>query len=566
MSAIGIDLGEDSVKIVELVQSKKSIHVQSLYEKKLSPLSSPHDKEIEIIEFLRGIFSEKKHLQHQFIIAIRQDKATVRRKIFPFSDRIKIQKSLSFEMEEDIPFDPDNCLFDYKTVRTIGASSETLSIAIPKTHIEKIINLAKDCGVELKIITLEGFAFSNLIEDWNESPPTSVDQLVQLNSEERVAPSKAADIFLDIGHKKTLLCARIDNRVIFTRSLMWGGDMVIQEIIKRFQLPYSEAQRTLHKSTLHLSKKNLTLEEQNLTTLIEKSIRDMVRDVQMSFLEIESELGAYVTELNFTGGFSQLPNLGAYLTQQLEVPCNAVNLVEGYLPSQLNTNLDHGKIISQFPVAIGIALEAFKKPKNPALQFLKGEFANQNNFLTTFWSHWGQLVQVGAAGLLVLFLWSYFRESFSFDLNEKGSEVLSQQAKTLIKLPKKMANEKGVKKYISQHKKYQQEMKTISQVSTMASALDILKNISESAPNKQQTQIDVVQLSINDDTVKLSGYAHSPREVSLLSTQLMNLSANKKITEEPSTLGVLPQKVAFSFSFKTTRGVEKPEKTDRTAL
>ena len=107
MRSIGIDLGEDSVKIVELLQNKKTVIVQSVFEKKLSSESSPQDRELEAIEFVRSVLARNDFSGARFCMALRQDKVTVRTKTFPFSDRIKIQKSLSFELEEDIPFDPD---------------------------------------------------------------------------------------------------------------------------------------------------------------------------------------------------------------------------------------------------------------------------------------------------------------------------------------------------------------------------------------------------------------------------------------------------------------------------
>ncbi len=557
MKAIGIDLGEDSVKIVELVQNKKNLTIQSIFEKKLSAQSSQHDRDIESIEFLRSLFSKIDPTQVTFVMAIRQEKATIRKKVFPFSDRVKIQKSLSFEMEEDIPFDPDSCIFDFKTIQYIGNSSETLAIAIPKTHIERIISLAKDFGIDLKIVTLEGFAFSNLIEDWWTAPPMSQDSLLNVADGE-IKTQKTSEIFLNIGHKKTLLCAKINNRVVFTRSLMWGADFIIQDLVKRYQLPYVEAQKMLQSTAaLSLNKTQLNFDEANVAALIEKSLRDLVRDLQMSFLEIESELNASIAAVYFTGGFSQLPNLGAYLTQQLEVACNPVNLIGNYITTPINTSIPENKIIAQFGTALGIAIEAFKKPKNPSLQFLKGDFLNQNSFLKAFWNDWGKLLQVSAAALVILFLWAHLRESFTFDLNDKGTEAISSKAKSVAKLPRKQANEKGVKKYITDHKKLDQEMKALNRVANMTSAMDVLKKMSDSSPDKTEIKIDVTHLSIVDDAVKISGYANSPREISLLTTKLTALSSDNKVTAEPTTLSAVADRVAFSLSFKTDRGIVK---------
>ncbi len=213
MRSIGIDLGEDSIKIVELIQNKKSISLNSLYERKLSSASSPQDRELEAIEFVRSVVAQHDFSGARFCMALRQDKVTVRTKTFPFSDRIKIQKSLSFEMEEDIPFDPDHCIFDYKTISYEGNSATVLALAVPKTHIEKALSLAKDFGIELSLLTVEGFAFSNLLESWQDAAPmlqTTASEIEIQNENTSFRARNKIDIILNIGHKKTLVSGLLE--------------------------------------------------------------------------------------------------------------------------------------------------------------------------------------------------------------------------------------------------------------------------------------------------------------------------------------------------------------------
>ena len=338
---------------------------------------------------------------------------------------------------------------------------------------------------------------------------------------------------------------------------MRGADSILQEMLKKYQLPYAEAQKNLKTTaTLYLSKQNKSFEEINLSTTIEHSLREFIRDLQMSFLELQSSTFSKIENVYLTGGFSQLPHLSSFLTQHLEVACNPIQLLNSYLKLEY-PGISNQSIQYQYATAVGIAIEAYKKPKNPSLQFIKGEFLNQNNKFKNLWLDWGQLTQIAIASFIVLFTWGYFREDFSKSLDEKGLEVLKSQAKSVAHLPKKQANENGVIKYIKDHKKRTQEMKLISQIASMNSAMDILKKISEQAPNKEQSKIDLVQFNIKDDLVQISGYANSPREMSLLSERLASLSVNNKITPESTKLSALPNRVAFSFSFKTDRGLVK---------
>ena len=572
MRALGIDIGEDSIKIAEVVQNKKSTYIQAVYEKKLSQQVTPHDREIEAIEYIRQIASTLDFSSARVVMAVKQDKVTVRKKQFPFADRSKILKSLSFEMEEDIPFDPDLCLFDAKIIATEGIAAHVLAVAAPKSHIEKSLSIAKDFGVEPYTLTIDGIAFANLLEAWDQAPPQYATATSPLSFnpdeeapeiEETAGGTKVGSpiqVTLNIGHKRTLLCAQIDGRLVFVRSLMWGADQIIQEFIRKFQLPYLEAQRMLQtEAALLLSKSNQDFETANTASTIEKSMRELVRDLQMSFLELQSEFHGNIQSVYLTGGLSLLPNVGAYLTQHLEVPCNPVSLLDSLIdPNNIQTNnISLDAVKSRFATAVGIAIEAFKKPKNPALQLMKGEFVAENNRLKQFWTDWGLIAKTAAAAVVVFFIWGSFRESMTTTLAEKGDEALTTQAKNVARLPKKQANEKGVKKYISENKKRSQEFKLLTQVASMNSALDVLKKISEVSPDKSQSKIDIMQLQITDDNVKIVGYANSPREVTLMNQRLSTMALNKKVTEETPTLPSQPNRVAFSLSLKTDRGLLK---------
>ncbi|OFZ29801.1 MAG: hypothetical protein A2622_11345 [Bdellovibrionales bacterium RIFCSPHIGHO2_01_FULL_40_29] len=556
MRSIGIDIGEYSIKVVELIQNKKNIAINQVHEKVLNLSGSDQDRELEVIEFIRGLVSSQDFSSTRIIMMVRQDKVTSRHKIFPFSDRLKIQKSLSFEMEEDIPFDTDSCVFESKLIRTQGSAAEILANAVPKKNIERIISLASDFGIELHAVTIEGLAFANLIEHWDQPVPDSPNDFV---AEEIEKPLKKIQIILNIGHKKTLLTAFDNNRLIFTRSLFWGGDQLIQDIIKRYQVPALDAVRTLQtQGQLLLSKKGASFEQSQLSDILSKSLRDLVRDLQMSLLELQSEHHAEVTDIYLTGGTSLIQNLGGFLTQNLEIKCNPIPLLQNYVDSFASLGLDAAQgVDARYNMAVGIALEAYKKPRNPAANLLKGEFAKQNNRLHFLWQQWGSVAQVAAACLFVLFIWSSFRETFSTTLVERGDEVLKAQAKTVARLPRKQLNEAGVKKYIRENKKKASELKLIAQVAQMNSALEILKKVSDSAPGRDRIKIDIMNFQVKDDLVQIIGYATTPQEINLLSQNLKSMTSDGQVTSQPANLSAMPHRTAFHISFKADRGLVK---------
>ncbi len=556
MRSIGLDVGEYSVKIVELNLNKKNIFIHQLQEKILNPNLVGHDKELEVIEFVRAFMATGDYSQSRWVIAVPQDQVTTRFKTFPFSDRLKIQKSLSFEMEEDIPFDTDLCVFDAKMIQTQGLMADVLASAIPKTHVEKILDLAASCGIQPHLVTIEGIAFANLIEQWDSAVP-AINESLQL-TEEKLS-KKNLQVILNIGHKKTLFNAYENGRLIFVRSLYWGSSQLLEEIVKKNQCTLIEAMHVLQtQGMILLTKQGATFDQTQVSNTLSKSLRELVRDLQMTVLELQSEFNAEITQLNFTGGGCLLPNLGGFLTQHLEIVCNPISLLQSYSSSILSfVPAEHAFAVeSRFSTAFGLAIEGFKKPRNPPINLLKGEFAKQNDQFKVFWQVWGSSIQVATAALVVLFVWSFFRESFSFDLMTKGEEAVVSQAKTLARLPKKQANENGIKKYIRDNKKKAADLKMVAQVAQMNSALELLKKVSESAPSKEQVKIDLVSFIVKDDQVQMTGYVGSPRELTSLSKNLESIAMGA-ITSQPATLPTQANKVTFNLSFKTDRGLVK---------
>jgi general secretion pathway protein L len=554
MRSIGLDIGDYSVKIVELIQNKKNIYISQYQEKVLSQNVAKSDKELEVIEFVRSFLSSGDFSQDRWIMALRQSHVTTRFKSFPFSDRLKIQKSLSFEMEEDIPFDTDACVFESKVIQTQGPSADILATAVPKNHVEDLMEIASNFGVEIYAVSIEGLAFANLLENW-ESPPPSTSSNLTLDESQK--PKKNIQIVLNIGHKSTLFTAFENNRLVFTRSLFWGASQLIQEIIKKNSISYVEAIKILQShATILLNKDNASFDQTQISEVITKSVRELARDIQMTMLELQSEFNADITAIHYTGGASLLPNLGAFLTQQLEIACNPIQLLQNYT-GQLSASGDQLTLIeSRFSNAVAIALEGLKKPRNPAINLLKGEFGKQNKGLQTLWQNYGNLMQISAAAVFVLFAWSYFRDTFSTTLHEKGTEAVSEQAKTVARLPKKQANASGVKKYIRENKKKATELKAVSQVAQMNSAMDILKKISEASP-KDQVKVDIVKFIVRDEVVQIIGYANTVQDINALSQSIKSLASDGNVANQPAGLSVMPNRTSFNLSFKTDRGITK---------
>lgn len=551
LKSLGIDIGSSSIKIIEMQSTSKGFQVSHFYEHPLSNMLGS-DQELEVIEFLRN-FTARYDDSTRFIVGLRQDRVAIRNKFFPFNDRLKVFKSLPFELEEDLPFSSENAIYDAKIIRTVGGGAEVLACAAPKTHVQACIQRAQDSGFEPHLVSLEGTALANTFERWNEAPPAQSSAPPTFGDSER--PLRYMQLILNIGHTRTVVSAFEGHSLIGVRSILWGGKNIAEALSKKYEIPYVEALKELQtKAFILTNKQGATFDQVTFSETIGKSVRELARDLQLSILEFKSEFNAQIESIGMTGGASQIQNLGPFLTQILEVPVNRVSPLE-QVPNVMFERTP--QISAKAGVALGLAIEGFKKPRNPPLNFMRGEFARENHQMKMFWEKWGHTFQIAAAALVVLFVYASLRSDFAASLSERTQDVLKSQAKSVANLKGKNASEAGIKKYIRENKKRASDLKTLSSIANMNSALDILKKISDAAPPKTTVNLDVQSLDVLDSRVTLEGYVNSPQELNLLQKSLTNITADGQVKIERSTLGTLPGRKSFAFSFNVDRGIQK---------
>jgi len=550
VKSVGIDIGTSSIKIVEVVSTNKGVTVTQFTEHPLNA-NPAFDPEIEIIEFLRGLTSTYDLATTRFVFGLRQEQVSVRNKIFPFNDRQKILKSLPFELEEDLPFSNETAIFDAKIVRTLGPAAEVLACAAPKTRIAIALERMQDVGIHISILSAEGIAFANCFENWNTPIPALPAAEVDLGG---TPAERKITITVDIGHTRTLVSAFDNNQLIGVRTILWGGKNVADGIARKYEIPYIEALKEMQTKAFILpSKEGASYDQIVFSDTIAQQVRELSRELKITILEFRAEFNGTVQSVGLTGGTSQILNLHAYLTQQLELPVNRTSVLTNF--AQLTFERT-SRIDSVIGIALGLAVEGLKKPRNPALNFMKGEFAQENTFYRAFWDRWGTTVQIAGSALLVFFVYSMIRESVAVNLADRSNETLKAQAKAVAKLPSKSQNEAGVKKYIRDQKKRAAEMKTLSSLAKMNSALDVMKKVNDAIPAKPTVVVDVRKLAVNEDQVQIEGVVADARQFTLLENSLANVAVGKVQRQQVQGAAMKKPGIPFAFSFKVDRGIQ----------
>jgi len=554
MKSVGIDIGSSSIKVVEVNLNNKGQLKLTRYVDHPLGLNPAFDPEIQIIEFLKTLAASYEANSAKFVMALSQDKVSVRHKLFPFNDRLKIQKSLAFELEEDLPFSSETAIFDAKIIRTRGNSAEVLACATPKIRVAEFQSRFGDLGLDITTLSAEGIALANCFERWFESPPASP-TASPLEMEDENRPLRNITAVISIGHSRTLINAYENNQLVGARCILWGAKYVAEAIARRYEIPYLDAIKELQtKGFILTSKEGASYDQIVFSDTISGQFKELCRDINISLLELKAELHGQILNVGLTGGGSQVLNLQAFMTTQLEVPCNKIQVLENFPQVAFEKS---EKIDATIGVALGLAIEGLKKPRNPAIQFLRSEFAAQNHVFKQFWHTWGTSLQFALAFYLVFSLYSGLRDNFAQSLNERTHDALIDKAKKVANLGKKEANEKGVKKYIREQKKRGQELKTLANVSRLNSALDVLKKVNDAIPARNSLAVNVRHWSVTDSQAIFEGTVNSARDLQQLQQALGNVAIDGKVEARAARMAPAPGALPFAFSFKVDRGVIK---------
>lgn len=564
MKSVGIDIGSYSIKVAEVEAAGKNAGaVIGFTEYPLNP-DPRADRQLETVEALRKIAAAYDPTQTRFVVAVPQGEVSVRLKIFPFKERLKILKSLAFELEDEIPLDLDDSVFEAKICEYFGDSAEVLALACPNESVADTLTRLKDGGVDPDIVSAEGVALSNVFERWQLPPPQLPASAAAITDdpegtlaggrhERPTGPTREARLVLDIGHTRTLLLCYREGVLISARSIFWGGIVVAENLARTFNVPLFQAVDILkRKSFILMNTAGASRDQITSSQAVCDATVDLIRELRLSILDLKTEHNLHFSGIDLLGGVSQIQNFGPYLTQMLELPANLYH----HFPNHKAVLLEPSPGLEAVsPVAIGLAFEGLKKPRNPAVNFRKGEFTRQNKTLQLLWEQWRPAVIAGVTGLVLFTMFSFIRDMMADDLLSIVETRVTEQAEGMG-LAKNQRSVSGVKKFVNETEKQIQARQQLAKLDGFNSAMDILQKIVSHIPVGEtqggaRVALAVKRLNIDNDSVVFEGRVLNQQHVDVVRKAIEKVALPKSIVKGNTTGG--GQGTPFTFEFKVNR-------------
>lgn len=504
MNILFIDIGSYSIKSLYFCGKYRGLYLKEY-------LITPTKKEPglskleQVTSALAELRTKHSYFPDKVYVTYPTDRVISKYLQVPFKDRKRIQISLPFELEDLLPFEIKNVIFDWRLVERLGKISNIFTYVTTKTDLSMYIDAMEVAGFEPDYIVPNSDAFINILERLNylnkKKFKDKTDEDIALET------TSTATVYLDIGFNKTNVFICVNNKIKHIRTIPYGGDYVTKCIQEELCLDYFEAE------SLKIKQGDIASEDEdqddklnNLSSIIRHAYDFIIRDINQTISYFKASEKISVQNGFLLGSGWRVQNFNQYLNKELKI-----NFFEFKYLDDLKLNFKFAEESSEAILHNAVGLSLLQLDKNlRGINFRKGEFSKskKSESVNQTISLLKPSIFFITASILCFLIFGFIN---SFILN-KSIGNYKEQIQTKMETAFYDLRPSQVDSFFENLEKLDAEVlqrlelqKTILDGNTTTgdpSALKILNSLSASFP-KDKT-VDVVELIINKNVVKIS--------------------------------------------------------------
>lgn len=337
--------------------------------------------------------------------------SSLRRLEFPFGDVRKVEAALTFELENQVPYDLEDVATAWSVTERTSNSAAVLSAIAPYAGIRQRIDDFGAADLEPRAIVPPAPALAPLTSGLQANEPVSV---------------------VALGEQVSHLVAVNGDTLVAARSIRAGGRDVDRALMKHFGLDLEQAARakeeearlvldgndaadaaaatqdpadakapadTQAKADAEAAEETQTTAEEaaeprRISRAVEEGLAPLVTHLSATFRTLPEE--SLPTKLYLTGGLAQLPGLADYLSRVLGMEVAVLELSEAVAPLAI----DAEAVGPEHALVVGLALTSLRRSRAMALNFRRGQLAYGGDIQL----YRGQLLKVVSGVMAVILL------------------------------------------------------------------------------------------------------------------------------------------------------------------
>jgi general secretion pathway protein L len=523
---IGLDIGSHSIKAVQLRRTFRGFELIGFQEKEI-----PREGEIApsdaVAQALTELFGEGRIGGDTVITSIPGHQVSARIIKLPFADRKKMDKIIPFEVEGYTPFNIEEMVVSYHIIKVEEEGAQVLALLVKKDVVRDHLETLERAKIWPKIVDLDVlslYSISSLILGGIEGPFS----------------------LADMGASKTSICIVNGGHLSMIRSFPIGGEAITGAIQREFDISHEEAEQVKTSHGIMLETKGKSKEEIRFSECIESAISPLVREIKQTFHSFEADHHQKVRRIFLCGGTSALGDLIPYLSRELKVEAEPLNVLEAPFNKLSTKRFPPGLI----PHGLGLGLRGVGNGSFSQVNFRRDEFAFRSEIKEVK----GKILSAGIC-LLILLLLVSFDFYLKFDMKQRHDEDLSGQIRKVF--TNTLPEVKHIVKEVQQMRTKVEELRRDPLLFSEAGVegmfvLDLMREVTLRIP--EDVRVDIRDLAINKGRVAITGETDSFEAVDKIKAGLQKFAGFKRVALTHAKVGTKGDKVEFKFSISIGEG------------
>jgi type IV pilus assembly protein PilM len=226
---VGVDIGTSSVKVVQVRESGKGVHLLKYGAEPLPPQSLVDGHVMNsgaVVDALRKLFKDLRISQKDVALAIAGNSVIIKKLNLPLMKQEELEEQIQWEAEQHIPYDISEVEIDYNVLgqNAEAGQMDVLLVAAKKDQIQDLLEVAKEAKLRPAVVDIAAFVLQNTYElNYGFNPGETI-------------------ALINVGAEVTTVNIVHGNMPQFTRDISNGGNSITEEIQKQLQVGFDEAE------------------------------------------------------------------------------------------------------------------------------------------------------------------------------------------------------------------------------------------------------------------------------------------------------------------------------------
>lgn len=485
---LGLDLGAHTVKMVVIETAMRGHAVKQFFSAP-RPAPTPGEPHAALRAALTELTRDGMPTFDQVVVALPGPTLATHSVTLPFVEAKRIDQTLPFEVESQIPFELSDVVFDYQLGAIREKKSELVVGVVRKDEMQSLLDLLRDFKLDPRIVSHPALAYQNLL--------TSTANLFEQ------APTDELVAIIDIGHERTGVCVgRKGVGAEFARTFPGGGKDLSRALATELKLPLEEAE-AMKESRGALRGAASGPEAERLAAILSRALQPVLREIRSTLKAHESRSRKNPAMIFVCGGTANLPGIDAFLSDELGIPARTLSL-----PMDAQNNIP-GAFSRSALQPYALALRGLQSgAKAPRFNLRRGPFAFKGDF-DYLRDRRGLLIAYAAAILLLMLASGILRnsllarreEALNAELCEVTTRVLGTCEKDFDRALALLKGKESPAAAIPKH-----------------SAVELLANVVKQLPSEVVVEFD--QVLIEQSRISLRVTTDSPKQIDRINTAI----------------------------------------------